>query len=67
VSTKLGLVEHLIDINGIAEMLGITRQGAYKLVARETTFPAPEVELAAGRIWKREDVERWARETGRIR
>ncbi len=55
-------MNHLVDINGIAELLGVTRQGAYKLVAREVTFPAPEVELAAGRIWKREAVERWARE-----
>jgi len=52
VSTRLVAVNHLVDINGIAELLGVTRQGAYKLVAREVTFPAPEVELAAGRIWK---------------
>jgi hypothetical protein len=48
----------------------MTRKGpgsrAYKLVTRETTFAAPEVELAAGRIWRRDDVERWARETGRL-
>lgn len=66
-STRLAVVDHLIDINGIAELLGVTRQGAYKLVARETTFPAPEVELAAGRIWRRDDVEAWAREAGRIK
>jgi prophage regulatory protein len=52
-------VQHLIDINDVADMLGITRQGAYKLVERDSSFPAPEVEVTAGRIWRTEDVEHW--------
>ena len=28
-------------------------------------FPAPEVELASGRVWKREAVEKWAEKAGR--
>jgi len=63
----LAAMDHLIDINGIAELLGMTRQGAYKLVAREATFPGPEVELASGRVWKTEAVKAWARETGRLK
>lgn len=49
----------------IAEMLGITRQGVDKLVRTRDDFPPPLAVLTAGRIWRREDVERWARETGR--
>jgi hypothetical protein len=30
----------------------------------EADFPAPVAELASGRIWHREDVEKWARKTG---
>jgi hypothetical protein len=33
----------------------------------DTTFPKPEAEFAAGRVWKWEDVERWAKATGQIR
>jgi hypothetical protein len=30
-------------------------------------FPEPGAVLAAGRIWEREDVEKWARSTGRLK
>jgi predicted DNA-binding transcriptional regulator AlpA len=60
-------MHHLLDINGVAELLGITRQGAYKLIERDETFPEPEATVTAGRIWSTEAVEKWARETGRFR
>lgn len=52
----------------IAELLDMTRAGAHKLIKRESTFPAPVAVLTGRtRVWEREDVERWARETGRIK
>jgi hypothetical protein len=33
----------------------------------DATFPKPEVELAAGRVWKWEEVEAWASTTGRLK
>lgn len=59
-------MHHLIDVNGVAELLGMTRAGTYKLIAREPTFPAPTAVLTAGRVWETEAVVTWARQTGRI-
>jgi predicted DNA-binding transcriptional regulator AlpA len=49
----------------IAEMLGITRQGVDKIAKTDPTFPK-HTALATGRIWRRTDIERWARKVGRI-
>jgi predicted DNA-binding transcriptional regulator AlpA len=58
----------LWSITDVATLLGMTRAGAHKLVRREATFPAPVAVLTGRtRVWHREDVERWARETGRIK
>jgi predicted DNA-binding transcriptional regulator AlpA len=58
----------LITVTDIAELLDMTRAGAHKLIKRESTFPAPVAVLTGRtRVWEREDVERWARETGRIK
>ena len=48
-------------------MLGITRQGVDKLIRTRADFPAPTAVLTAGRIWERADIERWARETRRLK
>ncbi|MDA8297413.1 MAG: DNA-binding protein [Actinomycetota bacterium] len=56
----------LVGAQEIADMLGITRQRVGQLARNDSTFPTPVADIAAGRIWKREDVERWARETGRL-
>ena len=55
---------HLVGASEIGELLGVTRQRIDQL-AKEPGFPAPTVELAAGRVWVKEDVEEWARATGR--
>jgi predicted DNA-binding transcriptional regulator AlpA len=34
----------------IAKLLGITRQGIYRMLQRETTFLPPAAEPAAGRV-----------------
>lgn len=64
-TTNLSTVHHLVGVAEIAAMLGVTRQRVNQLV-REEGFPGPEAELSAGRIWLRETIEAWARETGRL-
>ncbi len=54
----------LVGLTEIAEMLGISPQRVDQLAATES-FPEPVAELAAGRVWKRADVEKWAKATGR--
>lgn len=57
--------DHLMGQTEIAELLGVSRQRAQQLY-REGALPKPMDVLAMGPVWLREDVERWARETGRI-
>ncbi len=49
----------------IAEMLGVVRQYVYRLESEDPSFPAPIAELAPGRVWKRADIVKWAKATGR--
>jgi prophage regulatory protein len=65
-STTIFDVDHLVGLTEIAALLGVSRQYADRL-ARQDGFPAPEAVITAGRIWKREDIEAWARQTGRIK
>lgn len=57
--------DHLMGTSEVAALLGVSRQRVQQLSKTEQ-FPEPVARLAAGPIWEREDVERWARETGRI-
>lgn len=66
-STTLAPVHHLMGLTEIAEMLGMTRQGVDKLIRRDGSFPPPVAVLTAARVWETADVERWARETGRLK
>ncbi len=59
-------VRHLVGVAEIAEMLGVTRQRVNQLIKEAADFPTPEAELSAGRIWRRDAVEEWARRTGRL-
>ncbi len=52
---------------GVAKLLGVTRQRVHQLVMNDPTFPAPAVDLPNGRLWEREEIEKWARETGRLK
>lgn len=58
-------MHHLVGVAEIAEMLGVTRQRVNAIVATHDDFPKPAAVLAAGRIWNREAVEKWARDHGR--
>jgi predicted DNA-binding transcriptional regulator AlpA len=57
-------MDHLVGLTEIAAMLGVSRQRVHQLAATEA-FPTPEAEVSAGRLWKREAIEKWAKETGR--
>jgi excisionase family DNA binding protein len=52
----------LIDVAGIAELLGASRRTVFRYVAHEK-FPAPAVELSRKRLWRRAAVKRWADKT----
>jgi len=59
--------DELVGAHEIAELLGISRQRVDAIARSHDDFPAPVAELAAGRIWKREEIVRWARATGRLK
>lgn len=58
-------VHHLVGSAEIGILLGVSRQRVHQLT-RRADFPEPEVKLATGRVWKRADVEAWARTRGRL-
>lgn len=50
---------HLVGVAEVAELLGVSRQRVGQLARAHRDFPAPEAELAGGRIWSREAVLEW--------
>jgi predicted DNA-binding transcriptional regulator AlpA len=58
-------MHHLVGAQEIGTMLGVSRQRVQQLAARDD-FPQPEATLAMGKVWKRADVEAWARDHGRM-
>jgi len=52
----------LVDVGGIAELLGVNRRTAWRYIDRDD-FPAPAFEVSRKRLWRRRDVERWAKRT----
>lgn len=56
---------HLLGPQETAALLGVTRQRLLQLLDAYPDFPKPDAELAIGRVWRRADVERWARKHGR--
>lgn len=55
----------LIGVTQIGRLFDVSKQRADQL-SRLDGFPKPAATLATGRVWKRADVEKWARKTGRI-
>lgn len=55
------VTHHLVGAQEIGQMLGVGRQRVFQLACR-ADFPAPVVRLAMGNVWRREDVEKWAKE-----
>lgn len=58
-------VHHLVGSAEIGRMFGVGRQRVQQLI-NSKDFPEPEVILEMGKVWKREDVEAWARAKGRV-
>lgn len=52
-------VQHLVGAQEIATLLGVSRQRVTQLAGHKD-FPAPVATLAMGKVWDRQDVERWA-------
>jgi prophage regulatory protein len=57
----------LVGVAEVAKLLSITPQRVHQLYGAGRGFPEPVAVLAAGRIWRRRDIESWARKTGRLR
>jgi predicted DNA-binding transcriptional regulator AlpA len=55
----------LVSTVEIAELLGVSRQRVDQL-SRTKGFPAPEAELAIGRVWDQAAVVAWGKATGRL-
>lgn len=55
------LVE-LVSRSEIAELLGVTTRTVQRYTER-SDFPKPLGQLATGRVWRRKDIEVWARKT----
>jgi predicted DNA-binding transcriptional regulator AlpA len=55
----------LVGVTEIGDLLGVSRQRADQLT-RTDGFPEPVAVISAGRIWRRTDVDAWARAVGRL-
>jgi len=61
--------DDLLDSHDVADLLGLSNNPAVSTYrGRYPDFPAPLIEKGAGRcvLWRRQDVERWAKATGRL-
>lgn len=56
----------LVAAGDIVEMLGISKQRVDQL-ARAGKMPEPVAVVSSGRVWLRDEIEQWAKETGRIK
>ena len=58
-------MRHLVGSAEIEDMLGVSRQRVQQLIA-QPDFPKPVARLKMGKVWRRSDVEKWARAHGRL-
>jgi len=64
---KHGDAAELLDSAEVADLLGLASRKVVMIYAkRYPDFPAPTVNKARCTLWRRGDIERWARATGRI-
>ena len=63
-TSTLGQMADLLGVTEVAALLGISRQRIQQLTETDPDFPPAET-LARGRVWRRADIVKWARATGR--
>jgi predicted DNA-binding transcriptional regulator AlpA len=56
--------EDIVGIAEVGQILGLSRQRT-DILSRAKGFPEPIATLTGGRIWRRADIEAWAKATGR--
>ena len=56
----------LVGLTEVAEMLGLSRQRVHRITQTHEDFPEPLGRLRAGLIWRKSDIERWGKKTGRL-
>ncbi len=54
--------DDLLGVSEIAETFGVATNSAWRWTQRPD-FPEPAARLKSGRVWRRKDVERWAKKT----
>jgi prophage regulatory protein len=54
--------DEVVGVAEIAKALGVTKRTAIRYSQRPD-FPAPLATLSSGRVWRRDDVEAWAKRT----
>jgi predicted DNA-binding transcriptional regulator AlpA len=54
--------DEIVGLTEIAEMFGVTKRTAVRYRNR-SDFPDPLARLSAGLVWRRVDVETWAKQT----
>jgi predicted DNA-binding transcriptional regulator AlpA len=62
-------VDDLVGTSEVAHLLDISRQRAHQLAdSRSSRFPDPvkTLEISGAKLWLLAEVEKWARETGRL-
>jgi predicted DNA-binding transcriptional regulator AlpA len=58
-------VEELVGLTEVATLVGISRQRVLQLIESDPDFPEPAAQMARGRVWKKADIVKWAKATGR--
>ena len=64
--STIDLVPELVAVAEIAQLLDVSKQRVNQLMEEDDSFPAPVEQLSVGRIWRRADVEKWAKNAGRL-
>ena len=66
----VAITKDLVAIGEVGRILGVTRQRADQISQSDPDFPAPAADAVLGRrrwrLWRRKDVERYGKATGRL-
>jgi predicted DNA-binding transcriptional regulator AlpA len=53
--------QRVVGLLEVAHLLGVPVERVDQVLREDPSFPKPVAVIGAGQIWKRRDVERWAR------